>query len=680
MTGPTTPAPAAGATDLLAGAADRAPCADCLAEIDDGSSRRYGYAFTSCAACGPRWSIAVSSATDRAGTTLAAFTMCPECRREWDDPADRRHHAPALACPACGPHLAWHGPGGHVAPGESDRSCLARAAAALRAGNIVGVLGTSGFVLACDATDVGAVARLRARKHRPWKPLAVLVETLGLARALVHVDDAAAALLAGPRAPTVVLPVRHDAGLAPGIAPGLLDVGVRLAATPLQRLLCRQVGRPLAVTSAHVGAAPLETSIGAVRERLPGMADGWLWHDRGIARAMDASVVRLMPDGPLVLRRGLGWVPEPVRLPHAVPEPILAVGGHHEATACIAVGNEAFVTEHLGDMDDPDVVARWLEAVASLQQALGVVPRVVAHDLHPGWPTTRAARERRGARLVAVQHHHAHAAAVMAERGLTGPVLALAFEGGGWGADATGWGGELLLVDGARSTRLATLAPLPMVGGDRAVAEPWRLALAALVRALGEGAGIARFSASALGVRVAPPRAAQAAALLATDRALPRTRAAGSWIDAAAALALGLPTSSANGELAARWEAMAGERAGDPWPHDARAGLPDEGLVLDLAPAMAALSDGVAAGEPPATLAARWHATLAEVARTMLATAAPLAPGVRDVVLAGGCWQNARLVATLREGAGAWRLHRPLALPPGDGGLSLGQAWVAGQG
>ncbi|HEY6148364.1 MAG TPA: carbamoyltransferase HypF, partial [Thermoanaerobaculia bacterium] len=442
---------------------DLATCADCLAEISDPADRRYRYAFTNCTNCGPRFTIARGVPYDRARTTMAPFEMCAPCRAEYENPADRRFHAQPNACPDCGPGLFAVSAGGEPLAWPDPVRGTAKT---LLAGLTVAIKGLGGFHLACDATNPTAVARLRRRKRREEKPFAVMVAGIREAEAIAEISPAERKLLESTERPIVLLKRREGSGLAEGVSPDNPLVGVLLAYTPLHHLLLADVGRSLVMTSGNLSEEPIVCGNEEALRRLSGIADGFLFHDREIESRCDDSVARVVARGPVLLRRSRGWVPRsiPVDVPFA--EPVLAAGGHLKNTFCIGLGGAAYLGPHIGDLENLETLAAFEESVDRMEKFLKVRPEIVAHDLHPDYVSTVWARDERSGRKVAVQHHHAHVASAMAEHGLAGPVLGLAWDGTGYGTDGTAWGGELLLAGLDGFERLGSFRPIRLAGGE----------------------------------------------------------------------------------------------------------------------------------------------------------------------------------------------------------------------
>ena len=661
---------------------DSAICGDCLAEMLDPGDRRYRYAFINCTNCGPRYTITRRLPYDRALTSMAAFTQCARCSAEYRSPHDRRFHAEPNACPSCGPGLALlDGQGKRIAGVD----VVAEAVARLLRGDILAIKGIGGFHLACDARNPASVARLRARKAREEKPFAVMVANVASAREWAKVAASERTLLEG-RERSIVLLMKHratDEQLA-GVAPGVARLGVMLPYAPLHFLLFHDAARRpagtdwlgaaqdlvLVMTSANPCGEPLVTGNDEAVARLAGIADAYVVHDRDIVVGCDDSVLRALPEQAPAqvqfVRRARGHTPRAIPLATAGP-PVLAMGGYFKNTICVTRGDEAFVSQHIGDLDNAPTCRALDAAVAHLTRILDVRPEIVAHDLHPDLYSTRHAARlaaQWGVPTQAVQHHHAHIAAVVAEHQCQGPVLGLALDGVGLGTDGTAWGGELLHVDGVRCERLGRLRPLRLPGGDRAAREPWRMAAAALALA-GRGDEIAtRYSDE--------PAAATVVELLARGFNAPETSSMGRWFDAAAGI-LGVKRRMAfEGQAAMLLEGLA-ERHGtvvaDPSLYEIGGGN-----ELDLAPLLMRL-----VGERNAAHgAALFHATLVAALTEWVARAAA-ERGLRIVAGGGGCFLNSILARGLRTalaGRGV-RLLEARAVPPNDGGLSLGQASVA---
>jgi hydrogenase maturation protein HypF len=654
--------------------ADSALCPDCRTEMDDPLDRRYRYPFTTCTNCGPRFTLVRSLPYDRERTSMACFPLCPACSREYEDPADRRFHAEPVCCPECGPRLWLEEQGtGRSAQGAE---AIREARQALEQGRIVAVKGFGGFQLACRADDEAVVARLRERKHRPSKPFAVMVRDLDAARRLVRLTPGEEALLASPQAPVLLAPALDDAPIAGSIAPGLGDLGVMLPTTPLHVELFREASYDaLVMTSGNASDEPICRGNREALGRLASIADLFLLHDRDVVRRADDSVVRTGPRGPALVRRGRGYVPEALPLPVATPRPVLALGPYLQVTACLAVGEEAFCSQHVGDLDSESARAFLGEAARGLEDFLEAPGDMIVVDAHPDYPSTWLGAELargRGARLLAVQHHLAHAAAVLAEHGCFpqpgAQAATIALDGTGWGPDGMAWGGEWLLLDGDLTWhRLAHLQPLPLVGGEAAVLEPWRVATAALAQA-----GSADLLPWLPLSRLVEAEKLTAVADLAGQTSWPRATGAGRVFEAAGALLGLVAVNGYEGEGAAHLEALAASWVSpvDPWPEvilDGDGPLPSAALL-------AAAARRVVAGEDPAMIASGFHATFCRLAVELTEKVVPA--GVRVVALGGGCLVNRLLRSGLGGGLSAvgYQPLLPLRLPAGDGGLSYGQA------
>ncbi len=636
---------------------DAATCSHCLGEVRDPDDRRYRYPFTNCTDCGPRYTIIRDMPYDRSRTTMMAFTMCRACRQEYERPGDRRFHAEPNACPACGPQLSLTDCLGRVLERRDD--ALRAAGRAIRAGRIVAVKGVGGFHLLVDARDDGAVRRLRARKHREAKALAVMAPTLAAVGDIARLPPLEQELLTSPAAPIVLLESRGR-DLAPSVAPNNPDLGVLLPYTPLHHLLLADLGFPVVATSGNLSDEPLCFRDDDALERLCNVADLFLIHDRGIERPVDDSVVRVVAGRELVLRRGRGYAPFPVTLGGALP-PLLAVGGHMKNTLAVSAGRQIVVSPHIGDLDGEEARHTLADTADALCLLYRVEPAAVATDAHPDYASTSYARGT-GRPLITVQHHYAHVLACMADNGLAPPVLGFAWDGTGLGADGTIWGGETLLVSRSGFTRQAWLRPFPLPGGERAVREPRRSALGVLYE-------IDRAAAEASPLFRPAERAVFVAAMRGHVRS-PLTSSAGRLFDAVAAL-LGLgDVSRFEGEAAMALEFALRGLEGDARYDFDMAPDPDGGLVIDWRPALEGVRADVAARAAPGAISLRFHNTLAEII-----VAVSRRCGIADIALSGGCFQNKylteRAVARLRAEGFSPHWHR--RIPPGDGGLAVGQ-------
>ncbi|HTO99605.1 MAG TPA: carbamoyltransferase HypF [Myxococcales bacterium] len=660
-------APSAGSSERRVSIpSDLATCPDCLSEIFDPRDRRYRYPFTNCTNCGPRFTIARDVPYDRPATTMAPFRMCPECAREYADPGDRRFHAQPNACPACGPRL-------RAVPDAPDP--LAAARKALRRGEIVAVKGIGGFHLACDAASPAAVQRLRERKRREERPFAVMARDLSQARGLSDLAPEEEALLLSPERPIVLVRRRPDAALADCVAPGSPLLGLMLAYSPLHHLLLADFGGPLVMTSANLSEEPICYRDGEAAERLGGIFDLLLLHDREIETRCDDSIVRLIASAPSVLRRSRGYVPRAIALRRPVPRPILAVGADLKNTFCVAAGDQAFLGPHIGDLGSAETWRSLRTSVERMLSFLEVEPQVVVHDLHPDSVAAAYARTRSEPRL-AVQHHHAHVASAMAEHGLEGPVIGVAYDGTGYGTDGSMWGGEVLLATARDYRRVATLRPIRLAGGDRAIRDVWRIALAALDDAF---AGAPPLQALPLFRKVNPGEVAAVRQMIARDVNAPLARGVGRWFDAASAIGLGRTRTTFEGQAALEWDtasntAPSGARGGR-YPYEV---LESHDLIeLDLRPLIRELTNDTIRGRPAREMSASFHDSLS-AATADLVRETVRRHGKHPVVLTGGCFQNARLAETifsLLTPELEVFLHRDV--PCGDGGIALGQALIA---
>lgn len=653
---------------------DAATCADCLREIFDPADRRFRYPFTNCTHCGPRYSIVRAIPYDRCHTTMHRFEMCEDCRREYDSPADRRFHAQPNACPACGPRVWLTDADGRAMPGDA----LAEAARLLREGAVVAVKGLGGFHLACRADSDEAVGALRRRKNRDAKPFAVMAATPDEAHALAEFSPQAIGLLTSSAAPIVLAPRRPDAPVADLVAPGNGALGVMLPYTPLHHIILRDVGVALVMTSGNPAEEPLCRDNDEALRRLGHLADSFLLHDRDIERPIDDSVYVASSDSDACappwtpLRRARGYVPEAIAVSPPAERPAIALGGEMKSAVCFLHGAQAVLSEHLGELGNPAAYRNFIEAADRLRELLQVDPQIVACDLHPGYASTRHARAL-APRPVAVQHHHAHIAAAMAENGIEEPTVGIVADGTGYGTDGTIWGCEILVADLADFQRAGHLAPYALPGGDAAARDTWRPALAQVLAALGPDwqdetgdcfAGVDTEALELAAQRCQNPSTGQT------------TSSLGRLFDAVAFLLGICDDNSFEARAAMALEAQAMRAGpGEALPFEVREGEP---LILDPAPMVRAIFERRRRGDSPTVLARAFHETLA----AMLSEAAARVSertGIRKVALSGGCMLNRVLVSSLaarlsEKGLEAlW--HR--ATPAGDGGVALGQAVVA---
>jgi hydrogenase maturation protein HypF len=691
---------------------DTATCDDCLRELADPDDPRYGYPFINCTNCGPRYTIVHRIPYDRPNTTMAEFEMCPFCAGQYADPADRRFHAQPVACPACGPHV-WLADG-QGQPSDAE-DAIATAAQMLEAGAIVAVKGLGGFHLACRADDERVVRRLRARKRRDAKPFALMVRDLAHARALCEIAPEAEALLAGPLRPIVLLPRhrrasggcaanRYDDGIAPSVAQGLDTLGLMLPYTPVHHLLFEHVARPLVMTSANYSHEPLVAGNDEAVAQLRGLADAMLLHDRRIERRLDDSVVQLAGGGRVsVVRRARGYAPTPVRIGALGGEResgdgpsrsrkrpsrsegaggggILAVGAELKSAVCLYRDGRAVLGEHVGDLKDGRTYRHFIDTIAHLEDLFEITPEIVAADRHPQYLSTEyAMRRHRGevsgrppARLVQVQHHHAHAAACLAENGWSDEAIALICDGVGYGDDGAVWGCEVLRADLRGFARIGHLRYVPLPGGDKAAVETYRPAVAALWDALGDDC-LSHPILERLGVD--RETLTETVQLLQLGVNCPASSSLGRWFDAAAALCGVARENRFEGEAPMQLESVAARGVNEAYAFEIASAGP---FLIDLRPTVLELADDVLSGTGVGVVAAKFHNTVA----AFLHVAAQWAREETDlsvVALSGGCFMNryltAHLVAALEADGFDVLCHR--AVPANDGGIALGQAVVA---
>lgn len=653
---------------------DVATCAACLRELFDLTDRRYRYPFLNCTNCGPRLTIIRGAPYDRERTTMAGFPMCFACRAEYDDPLNRRFHAQPTACPDCGPHLSAADAAGN--PVTTDDP-LRWFVAALRDGNIGAMKGLGGYHMVCDARNASAVVELRRRKRRDDKPFAVMVRDLAAAEALCDVTAAERDLLLSPRRPIVLLQQRPglDRDLQ-GVAPGRSTLGVMLPYTPLHHLLLDEAGDTLLVmTSGNRSDEPIAYREPDVFDQLRGIADLFLTSDRPIHVRCDDSVTRVIGTAESPIRRSRGSAPQSIPLPIECPVPILATGGQLKCTFALGDGRRAIPSHHMGDLDHFEAYRAFERDIALYEQLLAIRPRYIAHDLHPDYASTRyalARAAREGILSIAVQHHHAHVASCMAEHGLTGPAIGISFDGSGFGPDGTIWGGEILVADLRDFRRAAHLRCVRMPGGEQAVREPWRMAVAHL-----DDAGV---SCAALEQRRRQGELQTIRRMLERRLNSPVTSSAGRLFDAIAALVGIRDVVTSEGQAAIELEALASTT--DPngsYPFDITPGLQQTApFAIDTRPILHGVVTDVAAGAHPATIARRFHDTMVEVVVTAC-TRIRQASGITDAVLSGGVFMNSLLTEEVvkKLGGAGFCTFRHRLVPTNDGGLSLGQLAVA---
>jgi len=653
---------------------DVAMCAECAAEQRDPTNRRYRHAFINCTNCGPRFTIIASLPYDRASTSMAPFPMCADCADEYHDPADRRFHAQPVCCPRCGPTVRLRSNDGR--PAESE-AALQQARRLLIDGGIVAIKGIGGYHLACDAANERAVAELRMRKRRGDKPFAVMVADLTTARTIAEIDDGSARLLSGAQRPIVLMPRRDDAAVANAVAPHNPDLGVMLAYTPLHALLFgfsedEPGPTALVMTSGNLGGEPICFTDSDALERLSQLADAWLIHDREILVPCDDSVVRLVDGSEVPIRRSRGYAPLPVALPTALP-PTLAVGADLKNTLAVADGKYAWLSQHIGDMDDLSTLSAFDSARQHLQALTGVEPTVLVADAHPLYRSTAWAHRNAAGRPVrTVQHHHAHIASVMAEHGLDGsrPVLGFAFDGTGYGPDNAVWGGEVLLADYKGFRRLSHLRYVPLPGGDVTVLRPYRMALAHMW-----AAGVP-WDQDLAAVQACPKDEQHVLAhQLETGLGCAPTSSMGRLFDSIASLVDVRQVVAYEAQAAIELEGISRDVACGTSNYEFTVDRAQEPAVIDPAPVVAAVIADIRAGVAAGVVGARFHRAVADLIVRLATTLVADSP---TVALSGGVFQNALLLRLtlcgLRDNGFDVITHR--FVPPNDGGIALGQLLV----
>lgn len=647
---------------------DLATCAECRRELFDPGDRRYRYPFLNCTQCGPRFSIIDRLPYDRPNTTMRRFSLCADCDREYADPRDRRFHAQPIACRQCGPRLElWNCAGKILADGDA---ALSQCAQAIRQGAIVALKGLGGFQLLADARNGEALQRLRVRKRREEKPFALMYPSLEAAGREVEMAPPEARLLGSPQAPIVLLRRRSSSHIAPSVAPGNPFLGVMLPYTPLHHLLMAEVVFPIVATSGNRAEEPIAIDEQDALTRLAGIADLFLTHNRPIARPMDDSVVRVVLGREQMVRRARGYAPLPITLDRSLP-PILAVGGHLKNAVAVSVGSAVFLSQHVGDLETAEAGNVFEQATRDLPRLYEITPRAIASDLHPDYRSTRFA-ERQELPIVRVQHHVAHVLACMAENGLRAPAVGVAWDGAGFGTDGTIWGGEFFHVTPNAIRRAAHLRPFPLPGGDLAMREPRRAALGLLHAWLGDEV----FSRDDVPLLVAFTRGERELVAVALRRQVnaPMTSSAGRLFDAATALAGVRLYNRYEGQAAMEWEWCAeAHEAADPYPMGID-GHGDDPAVVNWGPLVEALLADLRAGIDRGIVSARFHEGLIEAIVAVCRYV-----DERQVVLTGGCFLNRRLLegAVRRLTDEGFTPYWHQRIPPGDGGIALGQIMAA---
>jgi hydrogenase maturation protein HypF len=647
---------------------DIATCPECLKELFNPSDRRYRYPFINCTNCGPRFTIIKDIPYDRPSTTMASFTMCPRCREEYENPLDRRFHAQPNACPVCGPRVWLADQKGQIVP---CIDAIRHAASLLSEGRIVAIKGLGGFLLACDATNPAAVSSLRDRKARMDKPFAVMVASLELLRRFCVFDEAESSALTSSRAPIVLLRRRSGSEIAPKVAPNNNFLGVMLPYTPLHHLLMSDTGFPLVMTSGNLTEEPIAAGNEEAMERLSDLADYFLFHDRDIHSRYDDSVVFVSGGAAQPIRRARSLAPYPIKLP--MPSvPLLATGAQEKSSFCLARDSYGFLSQHIGDLDNIETVNHFERTIELYKRLFRVEPVAIAHDMHPDYLSTGYALRYKGRLpLIAVQHHHAHVAACMADNGIVGKVIGIAFDGSGYGPDGTVWGGEFLVADYERFVRLGHLQPLPMPGGELAIRKPYRLAIAYLKTLLGSVPALPFLDG------LSNPEIDMVLRQLEQRVNTPTTSSCGRLFDAISAL-LGICTSiTFEGQAAIELEmSSASTDSSEVFPYYVE--LIDGVWQVHVKPMVEAIVNRVTRGVSVSLIADIFHTTMASIAASV-ACLISQETGIKDVVLTGGCFQNRLLLektisSVKRAGLNVF-VHQQA--PCNDGGIALGQAAIA---
>ncbi len=656
---------------------DTATCTDCLHELFDPQDRRYQYPFINCTNCGPRFTIIQNVPYDRAQTTMSIFPMCSACQAEYDNPLSRRFHAQPNACPVCGPQMRLLDKVGKPIACDNPIETTAQQ---LANGAILAIKGVGGYHLACDALHEEAVAQLRVRKHREAKPFALMVPDLETARQLCTVNDAEATLLQSYRRPIVLLRKKESTALASKVAPVYDTLGIMLPYAPQHYLLlaafARIVGQDrltvLVMTSGNLSDEPIAYRDEDARQRLLGIADGMLTHNRDIHIRCDDSVMRIVADGEQFFRRSRGFAPEPVSLAFTCPVPILACGGHLKNTYCLGKEQQAFMSHHIGDLENMETLQSFSEGIPHFEGLFGITPQVVAHDLHPEYLATKYALDTNITRKIGIQHHHAHIASVLAEHGLNDPVIGIAADGTGYGTDGAIWGCEIMQADLHGFERLAHLAYVPLPGGEQAVRQPWRIAAAYLAQAYDDD-----FLTLDIPFvhNIDRKRWHTLSQMIMKGVNAPLTSSLGRLFDAVASL-LGIRNEVIyEGQAAIEMEILADTKHARIYPFSTQG---DKRTILDVRPMLRAIVQDIQRGISTAQIAGNFHWTVAEMLASQCVHVRQHS-GLHTVALSGGVFQNRLLLerlTTLLEQR-AFQVYTNRRVPPNDGGLALGQLAIA---
>ena len=651
---------------------DIATCPDCLREIFDPEDRRYRYPFTNCTNCGPRFTIIADIPYDRPNTTMKSFRMCRECQREYDDPLDRRFHAQPNACPVCGPQLELSDAKGN--PITCD-DIISKTSQLLKQGKIIAVKGLGGFLLACDATSEKAVNRLRQRKKRPARPLAIMVASLDGVRRHCEVSNEEARLLSSPGSPIVLMKWKSDTTISKAVAPGLEYLGVMLPYTPLHHLLLRETGLPLVMTSGNISEEPIARDNDEALRRLGGIADYFLVHNRDIYARYDDSVTIAERDVPRFVRRARGYAPYPIHLTYNSKQ-ILGCGAEEKNTFCLTRDNFAFVSQHIGDMENMETLEHFTDTIALYQRLFRIEPEIIAHDMHPEYLPTKYAKElaaRDGIKLVPVQHHHAHIASCLADNGIEGPVIGVSFDGTGYGTDGKIWGGEFMVADYKEFTRMAFLEYLPLPGGALAIKKPYRTAIGYLL-----SLGIDLDRQLPFLKNVDPREIEIIESQIEKGINAPLTSSIGRLFDAVSALIGVRGVIEYEAQAAIDLETLAVKAVNESARYPFFIKKHDDINTIKVHDLFAAILNDLHNHTPRARIAARFHNTVAQMILEMCQKISPKT-GITGVALSGGVFQNRlllRKVVSLLESAGL-EVYTHRQVPCNDGGISLGQVVIA---